>query len=83
MATLILFCSFVHASEFIYYPANSTSDPQRKIIYKINDIDITDINNGTGLWSQGYAPQIPGVTLQNLSGSSFSGVIHQSDMNSQ
>ncbi len=83
MTTFILFCSFVHASEFIYYPANSTSDPQRKIIYKINDIDITDINNDTGLWSQGYAPQIPGVPLQNLSGSSFSGVIHQSDLNSQ
>ncbi len=83
MGAMILFPQIVLSSQFIYQPANSTNDPARKIIYKVGISDITEINNDTGLWSLGYAPRVPGEPILLFSGTSFAGVVHQSNLQDQ
>lgn len=79
----MVFSGLSWPNEFIYYPANSANDPQRKIIYEIGTFEVSDINNETGLWSRGYAPLIPGEPLGNLGFTSLAGIIHLSDLQSQ
>lgn len=68
------------AAEFIYQPAGSSNDPQRRLVYDINGEDINDINNDTGQWAQGHGPLLPGSSQVLSSGSAFGGIIHLSEL---
>ncbi len=70
------------AAEFIYQPAGSNDDPARRIVYDINGEDINDINHDTGLWVQGLGPLLPGSNQVLNSGSSFGGIVHLSELQS-
>ncbi len=68
------------SAEFIYQPANSNNDPTRRIVYDLNGEDINDINHDTGLWAQGHGPLLPGSNQVLNSGSSFGGIVHLSEL---
>lgn len=74
--------AFSANAQLIYYPPGHSHDPQRRIIYDANGIDVIDTNNDTGLWTKGYTPLRPGQPTAPLSGSSFAGVLHSSNLES-
>ncbi len=83
VALLVITSLTTTANEFIYQPANSNNDPQRRLVYDINGEEINDINNDTGLWAQGHAPLLPGSNQFINSGSGFGGIVHLSDLQSE
>ncbi|MCB1582925.1 MAG: hypothetical protein R3E90_01330 [Marinicella sp.] len=82
LAMSTLFVNISHC-QLIYYPSGQSHNPHRKISYQANEDDFNVTNNDTGLWTQVYAPRIPGEPLFLLSGSALAGVVHQSDLQNQ